>query len=368
MNFKIPQNELSKCINIVQKGISNRTTLPILEGILIKATNGILELTATDLELGIKVTTKCEILEEGSVVITSKIFGDIIKKLPNSIVIIDVDSNKNMIIDCENSHFNITGQSSEEYPSLPEVEDEIQLQIPKDLLKTMIKQTIFSIAQDETRPILTGELLEIENNKAALVALDGYRLALKNIPINCKKDTSLVIPGKTLNELLKILDDDDSNVIIKASSNHILFDLGHTVITSTLLEGQFLNYKDIIRNEYNSKVKVKTKLIQESIERASLLAREGRNNLVKLDITDETLSVMSNSDIGNVHEEIAIELEGNDIKIAFNSKYILDALKIIESEEIIMKFVSNVNPCIITPNNDNTYIYLVLPVRVADSN
>jgi len=229
----------------------------------------------------------------------------------------------------------------------------------------MIKQTIFATAQDETRPILTGALLEISEGKASLVAIDGYRLAVKNVAINSVNDIKVVIPGKTLNEISKILDDDDSDVKITFTSSHIIFNLGNTVIISRLLEGQFLNYKDIIRNEYKSKVKIKTKDMQASIERASLLAREGRNNLVKFTVSDDNLIITSNSEIGNVYEEIPIELEGNDITIAFNSKYLLDGIKVIDSEEVIMNFVSNVNPCIIKPVEDNSYTYLILPVRLA---
>ncbi len=368
MKIKIPQNELSKHISIVQKGISTKSTLPILDGILLRAKENKLFLTGTDLELGIESCIDCEVIEEGTIVITSKYFGDIVRKLPNSTVEIEVDTDNNVHIDCDNSNFTVIGQPSVDYPELPSINNDNSFNIPKDILKSMIKKIVFAIAQDETRPILTGALLEIKNNKASMVALDGYRLALKNIDVECKNDVEVVIPGKTLSEIVKILDDDDSAVKIKFTSNHILFHLGETLIISRLLEGQFLNYKDIIRNEYKSTVKVNTKLIKEGVERASLLSKEGKNNLVKFDITDEKLIITSNSDIGNVHEEVPIELNGNDIRIAFNSKYILDGLKAIDEDEIIMNFVSNVNPCIIKPDEDDKYIYLVLPVRLAEDN
>ncbi|KNF07299.1 DNA polymerase III subunit beta [Gottschalkia purinilytica] len=365
MKFTIDQNELSKCVNIVQKGISSKTTLPILNGILIYAKNDKLTLTGTDLEIGIETSIDCNIEEEGSIVITSRIFGDIIRKLPNLPINIEVDEKNNVHITCGLSKFNIVGQPSLEYPQLPQIDNKNSFEVPKDLLKNMIRQTIFATAQDETRPILTGALLEINNENAALVALDGYRLALKNASVNYKEEIKVVIPSKTLNEVNKILDDDDSDIEISCTDNHIIFNLGNTVITSRLLEGQFLNYKDIIRNEYKSRVKVKTKSIQESIERASLLAREGKNNLVKFDVSDDKLVITSNSEIGDVYEEIPIELEGNVIQIAFNSKYILDGIRVIDSEEIILNLVSNVNPCIIKPVEDESYTYLILPVRLA---
>lgn len=367
MKIKIPQNKLSKNISIVQKGISSKTTLPILNGILVEAYNDNLKLTGTDLELGIETYLDCEVIEEGETVITSKIFGDIIKKLPNDDVIITVDESYNIHIVCGHSEFNIIGQPSEEYPELPQINDESSFEIPKDLLKNMIRQTVFATAQDETRPILTGALLEVNNRNAALVALDGYRLALKNASIPFDSDIKVVIPGKTLSEVSRIIDEEEENIKVMFTSSHILFNLGDTVINSRLLEGQFLNYKDIIRDEYKSRAVVKTKDIKDSIERASLLAREGRNNLVKFDIKDDKMVITSNSEIGNVHEDIDIDLEGEDIVIAFNSKYVLDGLKVIDSDEVIMDFISNVNPCIIRPKDDKNYTYLVLPVRLAET-
>lgn len=365
MKLRIEQRELSRGINIVQKGISSKTTLPILNGILIEANDNVLKLTGTDLDLSIESSLQCEVYKEGSIVVISRIFGDIIRKLPDMPVDIEVDESNNIHIKCGNSKFNILGQDSIEYPQLTQVDNNDFFNIPKDLLKSMIKQTVFATAQDETRPVLTGALLEINNGKATLVALDGYRLAVKTISIDCNEDIKVVIPSKSLNEVSKILDDDDSDVGIMCNSSHIIFNLGKTIITSRLLEGQFINYKDIIRNEYKSKVKVKTRDIQESIERASLLAREGKNNLVKLEVFDEKVVITSNSELGNVYEEIPIELEGNDIKIAFNSKYILDGLKVIDSEEVVLNLVSNVNPCIIRPAEDDSYTYLILPVRLA---
>lgn len=365
MKLRIQQRELSRCINIVQKGISSKTTLPILSGILLETKDGKLKLTGTDLEIGIKSSVDCEVIKDGSIVITSRLFGDIIRKLPDMPVDISVDENNNMHIQCGNSKFNLIGQSAIDYPQLPEIYESSYFEIPMDLLKTMIRQTIFATAQDETRPILTGALLEISKNNVSLVAIDGYRLAVKKVPVNVNEDIKVVVPAKTLNEVSKILEDDDGEIKISYNQGNVIFNIGDTIITSRLLEGQFLNYNDIIRNEYKLKVKVNTRILQEGLERASLLAREGKNNLVKLDISDEKLIITSNSEIGDVHEEVPIKLEGNDIKIAFNSKYILEGIKAIDSEEIEMNMISNVNPCIIRPVDDNSYTYLVLPVRLA---
>lgn len=365
MKIRIQQRDLSKAIGIVQKGISSKSTLPILSGILLETENNKLKLTGTDLEIGIKSSIDCDIIEEGSIVITSRIFGEIIRKLPDLPIDIYVDDNNSVHINCGNSKFNLIGLPPMDYPQLPEIREGNYFEIPKDLLKSMIRQTIFATAQDETRPILTGALFETSNNTLSMVAIDGYRLAVKKVSVDVNEDIKVVIPAKTLNEVSKILEDDDTEVKISCTQSNVIFNFGNTVITSRLLEGQFLNYKDIIRNEYKLRIRVNTRELQDCLERASLLAREGKNNLVKLDISDDKLIITSNSEIGNVYEELPIELEGNDIKIAFNSKYILEGIKAIDSEEIVMDMISNVNPCIIRPAEDNSYTYLVLPVRLA---
>lgn len=364
LKIKVNQNTLANHISIVQRGISPRTTLQILDGILLEAYNGKLKLTATDLEIGIETYLDCNIIEEGSIVINSRIFGDIIRKLPNSTVSIEVEDN-NINIKCESSEFNILGSNPHEYPTLPKVIDENAFKIPKDLFKTAIKRTVFATAKDETRPILTGVLLKLEGNKCSFVSLDGYRLALCNIAINTVNDIKIIIPGRVLEELSKILGDEEEELLISTSPGNIIFNLGDTIVTSRLLEGQFLNYKDIIREEHDTKIIVNRKNLQASLERASLLAKEEKANLVKLNIYDNQVVVKSNTEIGNVHEVISSRQEGDDVNIAFNSKYLLDGIKVIDAEEIELSFMGSLNPCIIKPVDDDNYTYLVLPVRLA---
>ncbi|WDV45915.1 DNA polymerase III subunit beta [Clostridiaceae bacterium M8S5] len=364
MNFKIPQKLLNKSISTVQKGVSNRSTLPILTGILIEAKNNKLKLTGTDLELGIVTTIDCEVIEEGSFVIDSKLFGEIIRKLPDLPIEIHIDDNNYAHIKCDNSNFKIKVQLSQEYPKLPSIDDTKCITISKETLKSMIRQTAFATATEDFRPVLTGELLEISGNEISLVAIDQYRMAYRKLPMDGENDIKIVIPGKTLVEINKIIEGVEEDIKISISTNHILFHLGNTIVTSILIEGEFINYKDIVRNEYNSKVIVKTKDVQESIERASLLAKEGNNNLIKFEIVDDKMIISSNSEMGFVQEEVPINLDGDDLTIAFNSKYILDGLKVIDSEEIEMHFINNVNPCIIKPISNEDYIYLVLPVRI----
>ena len=364
MRIEINQRSLANHINIVQKGISSKSTLQILDGILLEAKDGKLKLIATDLEIGIETYVDCNIIESGSIVVNSRIFGDIIKKLPNSQINIIVEENK-MNIKCENSEFNIIGNGSSEYPELPTIINQNSFTMPKDLLKSAIRQTVFATTEDETRPILTGVLLETNNNIASFVALDGYRLALRSVPINIEEDIKIVIPGRALVELNKILDESEENLSIVVAPGHIIFDLGNTLLFSRLLEGQFLNYRDIIRNDHKSKVIVNKKEFQDSLERASLLASEGKANLVKLNIKEDKVIIKSNSEVGNVNEQVYLEQEGDILNIAFNSKYILDGIKVIDSEDIELLFMGSLNPCIIRPVEDENYTYLALPVRLA---
>ena len=363
MRIQIDQKSLANNINIVQKGISSRTTLQILEGILLETVNGKLKLTATDLEIGIETYVDCNVIEEGSIVVNSRIFGDIIKKLPEFTIDISVNDN-NINIKCESSEFNILGNGAHEYPELPTIINQNSLTMPKDLFKSAIRQTVFATTQDETRPILTGVLLEIEDGIASFVALDGYRLALRNIHINSNEDVKIVIPGRALSELNKILEDDEEEFTIIIAPGHVIFNLGDTRVSSRLLEGQFLNYKDIIRKDHKTNIIVNKRAFQDSLERASLLAKEEKANLVKLNIIDNQVIIKSNSEIGNVYEQISSKHEGEMVNIAFNSKYIIDGIKVIDAEEIELHFMGSLNPCIIKPVGEDNYTYLVLPVRL----
>lgn len=364
MKIKINQNNFAKHINFAQKGISSRSTLQILDGILLETKNNKLKLTASDLQISIETYVDCEIEKEGSIVVNSKILGDIVRKLPNELIYIEVENN-NVNIKCENSEFNILGNPANEYPDLPIIIEQDSFNLPNDLFKSAIKQTVFSTTQDETRPSLTGVLFEITNNTISFIALDGYRLALKKAPVQSNKDIKIIIPGRALNELNKIIDDNEENIKIGAATGHVIFDIGDTIIYSRLLEGQFFNYKEIIRKEHKTSAVVNKKDFQESLERASLLAKEEKANLIKLSIIDGEIIIKSNSEIGNVNEIIKADVNGDNINIAFNSKYIFEGIKVIDSEEIQLNFMGSLNPCIINPVQDENYTYLVLPVRLA---
>lgn len=366
MHFICSQKNLMHSISIVQKSVSTKTTLPILKGIYLEAYSNNLKLVGTDLEIGIENIIEAQVHQEGTVVIDARLFSEIIRKLPDEDVELKLQENNQLLIKCDTTEFNILCSDATDFPELPIIEEEQCHQISQELFRNMIRQTVFATSQDESRPILTGVLMEIENDRLNMVALDGYRLALRSGKINSVDSNRVVIPAKTLNEISRIMNsDDDEPINIIFTENQGLFTIGNTKLISRLLEGEFINYNQILPKEHQSQIKVSTKRLLNSIERASLLAREGKNNLVKFTINDDKMVITSNSEIGKVYEEISIELEGADLEIAFNSKYFIDALKAVDEEEVYLEFTTNISPGIIKPVNNQNYVYLVLPVRLS---
>ena len=364
MIFICEKQKLQEGILITQKAITGKSTMPILEGIYIKASKDGLTLIGSDMDVSIQTKVEADVLQEGTVVIDSKIFGEIIRKLPNSDVRIELVENNTLQIVCQKSVFNVVSMDAGEYPSLPTIAEDKSIQVPQNILKNMIRSTSFAIAQDETRPILQGILFEIKDRKLNLVALDGYRLAIKTEYLDSDFDIEVVIPGKTLNEVSKILEDVDSIVDITFTNNHILFNLKQTKIISRLLDGKYVNYNSLLPQEHKLLISVNRQELQNGIERASLMAKEGNSYLIKLDIQEDNLIITSNSQLGKVREEVAINLQGEGIEIAFNSRYLLDVLKIMEDEEVVLEMTSSVSPCVIKGKENDSYKYLVLPVRL----
>ncbi|WP_054200524.1 DNA polymerase III subunit beta [Clostridium baratii] len=364
MIFICEKQKLQEGISIVQKAITGKSTMSVLEGIYINASKEGLTLIGSDMDVSIETKVEADVMNEGSIVIDAKIFGEIIRKLPNSDIKIETLENDTVQIICEKSVFNVVYMNADEFPELPQINQDMKVEVPQNILKNMIKGTSFAIAQDETRPILQGVLFEVKDKTLNLVALDGYRLAIRSEYLDSEIDIEKVIPGKTLNEVSKILEDTNDIVEINFTNNHILFNLNKTRIISRLLEGKYVNYKSLLPQEHKLTVTVKKQDLQNGIERASLMAKDGNNNLIKLDIQDEAVIITSNSQLGKVREEVLINLQGDKIQIAFNSRYLIDVLKNFEEEEVILEMTSSVSPCIIKAKEADNYKYLVLPVRL----
>jgi len=358
------KDNLSEGINIVQKAVSTKTTLPILEGILLECGDSF-KLTGNDLEIGIECVVEADIKEEGSVVINSRVFGDIVRKLPDSEVLIEVKENNLVTIECENSYFEIKGISPQGFPALPEIKKDNAFKISQKIVRDMIKQTIFAVSTDENRPILTGSLIECKNGEITFVAIDGYRLALRKNKIdNSELDLRVVVPGKTLNEISKILQPVDEEITIYSTSNQIMFDIGNCKVVSRLIEGEYLNYRSSITEDYETKVRVNKNDLLASIERASLIiTSDERRFPVVFYIEEDKMKVTSNTNVGTVKEEINVETDGNRIDIGFNPRYFIDALRVIDEDIIDVYFATSLGPCIIRPVEDDSFIYLIAAVR-----
>lgn len=364
MIFICEKQKLQDSVLIVQKAITGKTTMPILEGIYLEAKNGELKLIGSDKDVSIETIIKADILEEGSIVVDSKLFGEIIRKLPNEEVKVETCDANSIQITCHRSVFNLMHMNAEDFPVLPSINENNIFSIPQSILKNMIKGTSFAITQDEARPILQGILFEVNNGVLNLVALDGYRLAIRTEYLDTTNCINAVIPGKTLNEVAKILDDSEDVVNITFTTNSILFSLPGTKIISRLLEGEYIKYNSILPQEYKLLINVNRQEFQNCIERASLMAKDGNSNLIKLDIQTDAMVITSNSQLGKVREEVNINLQGEPLQIAFNSRYLLDILKNMEENEIVMEFTSNISACILRNKEIDNCKYLILPVRL----
>ena len=371
MKFTCSQQVLAKALNTVSKAVSSRTTIPILKGILLEAKdNGTVRLAASDLDLSIEKIIEAEVYEEGSIVVSAKLFGDIIRKLPNSNINIEVRDGNIVYINSLNSEFNVMGISPDEFPTFGETEDDAETVIfDKDSFKEMVRKTAFSASIDEAKGVITGVLIELEEDKTNMVALDGFRMAIAREESKNNEKKKIIIAAKIINELSKIISDSDEegNLEIVVGKKKAAAILPGTKVVMRLLEGEFIKYRDIIPKESKIKVTVNRAELLNSIERASLLAKEGKNNLVRIKLEDDSLIISSRSEEGTVREEINVKKDGDNLEIGFNSKYLSDVIKVVDDEEILMEFNSNVNPCLVRPVEGAAYEYLILPVRITSN-
>lgn len=364
MKLVFSKTNLLRGVGIVLKAVPTRTTMSILECILIDATTNEIKFTANDMELGIETKVEGDILEKGKIAIDAKIFSEIVRKLPDNDITIETDSNYSALITCENSKFNISGKSGDDFSYLPIIQKDKSIKLPQFYLREVINQTIFSTAMNDNNKMMTGELFEVNDNNLKVVALDGHRIAIRNIALEGNADdVKVVVPGKTLTEISKILSTDvDSMVYIYFTNNHILFEFDNTIVVSRLIEGDYFKINQMLSSDYETKVVINKKEFLNSIDRATLLIKEGDKKPIIINILDGSLELKVNSAIGSMNEDIDISKEGKDIMIGFNPKFLIDALKVIEDEEINIYLVNSKAPCFIK-DKDNKYIYLILPVN-----
>ncbi len=365
MKLICSRDRLMEAISIVQKAVATRSTLPILDGILVEADTGV-KLTGYDLETGIECQIEADVPEKGSVVINARMFGDIIRKLPDDVLSIETTSNMAVQIECGSTHFSIKGIRADDYPKIPTVEDAQQLGVKQHLFKDMIRQTLFAVSTDESRPILNGCYFNCDGSNLELVAIDGYRLALrKNTVGENLPSMKFIIPGKALSEVGRILAANETNVEIYTSLNHIMFNTGKVKLVSRLIQGEYMNYKGIIPQTAETTMTIAPQALLSAIERAALVITTGeRRYPVRLTMPDdETLVVNANTEMGTLREEITVSMSGNRIDIDFDPRYFLDALKVIDEDEISVVFNGSMGPCVLKPLDSQEFAYLVLPLR-----
>ncbi len=367
MKFTCYQSDLSKALSIVSKAISNRTTIPILKGILLEVDKeGILKLSASDMDLSIEKKIAVNVINEGSIVLSAKLLVDIIRKLPNDQIEIE-EKDGNVSIKCVNTEFNIVGQSPDDFPKIGNKVDIDPIRLDKEIVKEMIKKTSFAASIEEAKGVIVGVLLEINEGILSMVALDGFRMAVTREKVDDIDNVKLIISARILNEINKIFieEEDCRSVNIVLDKQRAIFFLDDVCIVLRIMEGEFIKYKDILPKEYKTRLKINRIDMISCLERASLLAREGRNNLIRLLIENEIITINSQSEGGNVKEEVYVDKEGEDLEIGFNVKYLMEVFKVITDEELVMEFSTNISPCLIKPLEGDSFEYLILPVRIS---
>ncbi|MEF9916926.1 MAG: DNA polymerase III subunit beta [Lachnospiraceae bacterium] len=358
------KSNLAKGVSIVSKAVPSKTTMPILECILIDATTDIIKLTANDMELGIETIIEGDICEKGLIALDAKLFSEIVRKLPDNEIVIKTTDNLQATITCEKSKFNLSAKSGEDFSYLPYIEKEDSIVVSQFTLKEVIRQTIFSIADNDSNKLMTGELFEVSDNLLKVISLDGHRISIRKIELkNSYPNKKVVVPGKTLMEISKILSGEaDKDVSIYFTSNHIVFEFDQTVVISRLIEGEYFRIDQMLSSDYETKVIINKKELLNCIDRATLLVKEGDKKPIIINMLDESMELKIQSQVGSMDEEILITKEGKDLLIGFNPKFLIDALRVIDDEEINMYLMNAKAPCFIRDAKES-YVYLILPVN-----
>ncbi|MCR4691915.1 MAG: DNA polymerase III subunit beta [Lachnospiraceae bacterium] len=364
MKLTFLKSNLLNGLQIVSKAVPSHTTMPILQCIMITAKDDVITLTANDTDLGIETIVEGTIEEAGTIALDAKMFLDICRKMTEEEISIETDESLNTFISCGKAHINIVGKDGEDFTYLPEVEKSNEMVISQFTLKEVIRQTIFSISENDSNKIMGGELFEINDDMLKIVSLDGHRISIRNTDLRNHYDPiKVIVPGKTLNEINKILSGDaDKDVNIFFGDKHIIFEFDQTTVVSRLIEGQYFNVDQMISLDYETKVTISKREFLNCIDRATLLVKEGDKKPIIINIKDDKLELRINSTIGSMNEDVDIKKEGQDLMIGFNPKFLIDALKVIDDETISIYMVNSKAPCIIR-DDDSHYLYLILPVN-----
>ncbi|MEL4107109.1 DNA polymerase III subunit beta [Oscillospiraceae bacterium WX1] len=367
MKFTVEKNLIQTAISTASRAAAVKSAVPALEGLLVEAADNNIKISGYDLKTGISTTVQADVLQEGNMVLNARLFGEIIRKLPDNIVTVSADDNYMTKISCGMSDFQVLGTPANDYPDLPAVDYQNSLKITGKNLKNMIAQTNFAVSDNESRPIHTGALFEAENGVLTVVAVDGYRLALRREMLSVSAETSVnfVVPGTALGEVEKILTDSEEDVSILLGTKHIIFVIGGTVLISRRLEGEFLNYKNSIPHTEKYSIDADRRALVDAVERVSLIISDKLKSPVRCIFSDGVIRFMSNTALGRASDECPVKGDGENMEIGFNNRYLLDALKAAPSDQVRINITSGITPCIIVPaDGSNNFLYMILPVRL----
>ncbi len=370
MKFTCSATTLTEALQIVTKALPGRTTNQILEGILVQTDMNEVILTCSDERITIVTRMEAYVTEPGRGVVPGKLFNEIVRRLSEGDIDIAMNERFVFTIRGAGNRTNISGQDPDLYPALPAISGEKEISLPQDMLKDMIQKTEFAIAVEDVREVLTGCLLEIESGDVTMVALDGFRLALKRAKCgDVLEKLSAIIPGRAVGDIGKLLSDDpNAFATLSFGGNKLHIKLEKTEIFVILVKGEYIQYRQILPNRFATRVTVDLEPFRRGIDRAALIAREGNNNLLVLKIANGEMAIEAHSQIGDVYEKLDIQQEGADLNIAFNVKYLTDVVRFIDAEQIELNMNNAVSPCVITPVGDSDYLHLVLPVRTGATN
>ncbi len=365
MNILCDKQELIEAVGNVQRAVASKAALPALEGILLRAQGTTLYLAGFDMELGITTTIPAMVWEAGEIVLSARMFGDIVRKMPGESVTILSDEKYNTIIRNDVTEFAIMGMTAADYPEIPKIEDGVSFPLSQSVLKSMVRQTIFAVAApNDPRPIYTGTRFEINNDELRLISVDGYRLAMRSEPIRSEETAAFVVPGKTLQEILKLLKEEDKTCHLVVGRRHIIFEIDGYAVISRLLDGEFMAYDRIISPDVSSTVTVNTRAFMDAVDRVSLVINDRLKSPLVCEFRDNSISVSCTTPLGSASDSLAAEITGDEEEMGFNSRFLLDALKNSETDEVRIELAGALKPMKILPKDGKAFLFLVLPVRL----
>ncbi len=368
MKFFCDRSILNEAVSNVQKAVSSKSTIPALEGILIQTNENSITLSAYDLELGITTTIPATIITSGNIVVNAKLFSEIIRRMPDPTITTETDEKFTVYLTSGSVDYKIMGINAAEFPELPVVKNGDEISISSNQLKNMIRQTIYAIADTEITPAHKGSLFEINNKEIKVISVDGRRLAIRKEPIDSEIEKSFIVPGKSLNEVLKLLKDDEKPIKIVIGERHIIFQIDEYSILTRLIDGEFMNYKAALPKSFSTELKVNTRKFIDTVDRMSLLLTEKIKSPIRCKVEGNLIKTSCLTALGQAYDEFEVESCGDDVEIGLNNKFILDALRNAESDEVKIQLNGPFSPVTILPISGDSFIFLVLPVRLKNEN